>query len=120
MRTALEERQSQAPDGQASVPYVCRAKIQEELIACWRWVSLPGWRCLVIHTRGRTKCTSFLPENLRPLSQRRFLFSSQAILCWPRATSLTSCVIPAPARITFYLCFRLLGSRSSSRRRGCL
>src|SRR5262249_21344033 len=65
----------------------------------------------------RTKCTLFLPENLRLLLEMRLLFFSPAILCWRRATSLTSCVIPATPRITISSYFHLRGSRSSSWRR---
>src|SRR5215813_1625577 len=77
----------------ASVPYVCLAQIPEEPIACWTWASLLGWRCPVIPIPARTKCTLCLRENFRLPSETRLLFFSPAILCWPRATSLTSYII---------------------------
>src|SRR5215469_752730 len=60
------------------------------------------------------RCTLFLPENSRLPSETRLLFFSPAIPCWPRATFLTSYVIPATLRITISSYFHLPGSRNSS------
>src|SRR5215469_17089720 len=60
------------------------------------------------------RCTLFLPENSRLLSETRLLFFSPAILCWPRATFLTSYVILAMSRITISSYFHLPGSRNLS------
>src|SRR5262249_11460573 len=60
------------------------------------------------------RCTLFLPENSRLPSETRLLFFIPAILCWPRATFLTSYVIPPRLRTTFPLFFPLRGPRISS------